>query len=520
MKRLIRLADFYGVEVEFITNDGTKKYKNVFGGLLAILSLICIAAGFIYFGLKFFNRSDSIIISNLTNTGDVSIPNITQFPFFVRLSLSGAKLIPQPEKIWRAIFNLATYDPAISSSYTREYFDLERCDLNKHFTPYYQKYLEGFIDLNTYFCINWNNRKQFDLRGDYGSANYNQVFNFRFRACSPALGDVNCGTQTEINSYLTDAFIEIRTIDSQMDSNQLNVQQEYLWGDRIGVSNTIFRRINFLYKTVSYQTDLGYIFEANSNIIFNQFDNYKVDTDLKFFLNPSDNLNYNVFCIMNVGLSKLVIKYERTYMKAQTALANIGGIIKIITTCGTVISYLISYRLFNLDLANSVLIKPNESKKSHMEVFTTSSSEALNKRTSTTHNINSINPALVKAGRNQNYVNSFHEDVLQHFCKSKEKIKFTWYEKLIPAFCIRNKMKAQLFNEKLKYAKSFMNIFSFIKSQQEFQLLKECLLSKDQYGIISAFMADDNQEVQYYRSNIMSRDHKALADLVLLNLTN
>ena len=30
MKNWIKMADFYGVEAEFITNDGSKKFKNLF----------------------------------------------------------------------------------------------------------------------------------------------------------------------------------------------------------------------------------------------------------------------------------------------------------------------------------------------------------------------------------------------------------------------------------------------------------------------------------------------------------
>lgn len=545
MRDWIKYTDFYGVDAEFINENGSKKFKNLFGGLLSIASLCLIMAGFIYFGLKFFNREDASIVTSIIQTSDVSIKNMHQFPFFIRISLSGAKLIPNPEKVWRVNLSIFTMDPAIGTSYVRKFYLIERCNLEKHFHGPFKYLVQDIQDLNTYFCIDWNG-DNFDLKGDYGGSSYNQFLSIRFRPCTEELGDGPCLNKNEMNSYLQDAFIDIRTIDISIDNKISNVAVPILYGDRIAVSNTLFKRIYFFMKSVNYITDGGYVFQSQESIEFNQVDYYRVDPDIKDFNNIQDPTTYKCFAYLNLLLNKSKYIYERVYMKIQTYLANIGGLIKIITSVGTILGYSISNRLLELELCNSVVIDSSLNSNfedSNIKFSSLSNNvnqlimhgKASDKKSDILSNTNKQTIMMIESNFDLNNIISTQKKQESQLVNSQlksnppfqiystekyKKIELNTYELLAPLSLFCNKDKGKLFDEKLKACYSYINIFNFIRAQQEFNIIKECFFEVSQKQLISSLVNQTNGgDYAIFRNAIDSKKEKNKVDMILLNLT-
>lgn len=543
MKDWIRYTDFYGADVEFITEHGSKKYKSMFGGLLSIASISLIAAGFIYFGFKFFYKEDATIITSIIQTSDVLIENLHQLPFFFRLSLSGAKLIPEPEKVWRVNLSIFTMDPAISTAYSRKFYSIERCNLEKHFVGPYQYLLKDIKDLNTYFCVDWKG-DMLNLRGDYGGSSYNQFLSIRFRPCTEELGDGPCLIKNEIDSFLQDVFLDLRTVDNIIDNKLSIAAVPILYGDRIALSNTLFRRIFFYVKSIQYQTDEGYVFQSHESLTFNQVDYYRIDPDIKDFNNIKDPTTYKCFAYLNLMLSKSKYIYERVYMKVQTYLANIGGLIKIITSFGTLLGYIFSNRLLELELCNSVVLdcsfKDNENQNILTNKLNNNKCQLIipdKISTKKSENISHANKQTIMMVESNldlsNNSNSKKQDQqlmgsqikiyspLQLYNVDKyKKIELSTYETLVPNYMICNKEKRRMFNEKLKACYSYINIFNFIKSQQELNIMKECFFEESQKQLLSGFINQSSEDnYASWREKLAIKKDKSKTDIFLLNLT-
>jgi hypothetical protein len=193
----------------------------------------------------------------------------------------------------------------------------------------------------------------YSLYGLYGDTDPYSFYNFANRPCVPELdGDV-CYNQAYIKGFLNQVFLDVRTVDFSISNFDSNPFYAVARGDRFTVSQSIFRRIWMKYKSVKYNTDLGYVFSENSENNFHQIDGYTSDVDMR---DQKTNVTPYTFLWLTMVNSSQKSIYYRTYMKAQEFLANICGIIKTIMILASFLNYTISKKLYY-----SLLINTNES---------------------------------------------------------------------------------------------------------------------------------------------------------------
>lgn len=499
MKDFIRLCDFNGVEAQFHTGKESKTFKNIFGGVLSIMCFIGIVAAIIYFFLQFINRKSLTLMTNIITTENIKIYDFHDYPIFFRVSTSSAVPLDNPSSIWKSTANLATMDPAVNSSYTRIFFPVEPCDLQTHYTKYSELIQASVPDFSTYFCINWGNFT-LNLTGSYGSPTFNQALNLRIRSCADEIGDI-CSNSSYVSSTLKDALLDIRVLDVMIDNSNVDVQNNYIYGERIGISNSVYRRILISFREIQYESDFGFVFESKTVLSFNQYETYRTETDLRSYnSNRSDISNYKVFAWANIIASKTKSIHQRSYLKAQSALANVGGIIQVLITLTTVIGYPISKSLYELELINSISLSQeraeimkdtvcydvNEAhgkvmysskfqltKLEHKDSFSQEFAQSkINMNIN--HNLTPIkqrNFDLIDNNNNKIKPRNFEDELNLHL--KSQKLNLYLHEILLPKFCFCDHKKKHFYEAKLKAANEAISIFNYIKMSQEFNNLKQ-----------------------------------------------
>lgn len=116
------------------------------------------------------------------------------------------------------------------------------------------------------------------------------------------------------------------------------------------VSNQSYRELHVFLKQVSFKKDRGLIFTNYKQKDYIQLDFVK---DMNIFV-PK-----NEFCSITLKISNRIDLYLLRYRKLQNTIADIGGVLKVITVIGTVLTFIYSRNKYDLDLINSLFYIPN-----------------------------------------------------------------------------------------------------------------------------------------------------------------
>lgn len=353
--RMLSDLDFYSSDAKLRIQNGRLNFKTWFGGLLSFFTLLLIISSISFFLNRFFSRKEEIVVSNDVFTNEVQIENFSNYPFMIRISDSNGIVRTNPSRIWKFVLsywwterNLT--DPSQNQVQKLEFIDMVKCDIKEknHFNPEFVELFQNQTDIDTFMCPDY--KKNYSLFGIYGDTNPFSYLHFYLRPCIKSIDNIECESDATIKNYLSAAYLDFRTINYAMNSHSKKPYNNIVHSERLLFSNTIFRRIWMYYKTIYYNTDFGIVFESIQKDKFFQIDSFKNDIDVRV-VSGSGNVP---FSFLRMTLSNLNVSsiYNRSYIKAMDFLANIGGIIKGLTTIGFILNYIISEKLFNLHLIN------------------------------------------------------------------------------------------------------------------------------------------------------------------------
>ena len=478
---MLKKVDIFGPNLSLKSKEGSDQYQTSYGGILSIFVFIATSAIGSFFLFVFFQRQESTLISSFKTSELGYIKDFGNFPLMVKFTQPGSLEFPIPEQTWRFYPLLYQMDPLISTKYNLTRVDYDRCTYDR-FPGFVTLIREHVKDIESYFCFDFKN-SIFNLTGTYGSPNFNQFFSLRLRGCFESNENGKpCLSPDEVDKYMNYIFLDLRILNANIDhTKEYPVQYEIL-GQRVPLSNTVFKRIQFYINTVDYSTDYGYIFESIDTIHINQFNYYSLDIDLKKYEDPSDISYYKLFAIINFMNNPFIYSYKRTYMKAQTLLANIGGIIKGVTIISQILIFFVSNKLLDLELANQVvfplqkLILEEDYEKSVMK-----SSKLAQLDASKNPVVKLQNESTLKQKQNTLSLN---------------KIKLRLHEIILPTSCYCNKTKKNQFLKQLSIVYSKLSINNLLKQLQEIEGIKRCLFTNDELKLFEKeFERDDIQSL-------------------------
>lgn len=355
LKHLITFADILSNKPELRSSEQYLRFKTVYGGTLTILIVMLIIAASISFGLDLLQRKNSTITYNLLPADETNRAEVGDFPYMVALLDNGLKLLPEEDRWYSFLSETWDFYPqnstdgTIQMALTRKKILTERCNIDKHFG----KYRELFKDvpyLNHHYCLVPG--QNVTTYGLYGSTKPNNFIDHWISTCvnNTALNKTDCYSREQSKARLVNTYISYVFLDTAIDHNDVeNPTKVVLRSEILPVSSSIYKRIFFYLRTISYKTDYGFIFQDIKEELIFQVSDSKENVDLR----PEGTVPGS-FALISVLMDKYNNFYFRKYYKGQNFLADMGGIIKGLMIIGTCLNFLISEEFYFIDLIKSL----------------------------------------------------------------------------------------------------------------------------------------------------------------------
>jgi hypothetical protein len=350
MNQLIISSDIIGLNPSILI-DYKRKHSTLFGGIISILSIISIILISLFFITDFLGKKQSSVIYNYEQSRYVQ-RNLSQYPYTLRLATPVGGLIPDSfyyvhSELWKMkSFNLSGQ---VILNATRVVLVQEKCDINKHLGQY-RNLFENVAYLNDSYCP-VASANDLDVRTPYGeSIDFNFIQHYVVKCNNDTSKNItNCSPMDKINSNLGNVFLSMNFLEYSLDHTDLiSPGKISLRSEIIPMSSSIFSRVWFYITNIKYFSDDGFIFESKK-----YFDYFKISRP-KFTYNLVGSVVPNSISVVTFTMENSFEIYEKKYMKVQSFLANVGGIIEAIWICAQIISYLICKMLYDTDLISSL----------------------------------------------------------------------------------------------------------------------------------------------------------------------
>ena len=364
LKKYFLLIDMYGNTANF-TIKGNKTYQTFYGSIVTLFSYIIILIFFIIFSKQIiYHSKPNVIISDLIDPSPLHYLFSNQFIWTISL-----QYLNYSNYIDETVYNLDAY-VYISNKLENGKTNVTKINLNpvKCSTYSFKSLPEYFnnLPLDNLYCVNLTG---IELRGVYMEDKWTSI-DFKFMKCKNTTYKNICKGPDEIENALKGGYVGIFASDYQIiPTKYKNPVQMY--GINLFTSFTVHNYKDYwiYYQTKQIKTDKGFIFDS---IITETYLAYE-STSESYDYRESDN-----FLTVYIRKSTNRKLYERNYLKFQDIAANIGGIIKIITLMGEIITYYIKKTLyknfilqfFNLDEEKYEEIKKNDVKNNSLHLET------------------------------------------------------------------------------------------------------------------------------------------------------
>ncbi|CAD8071177.1 unnamed protein product [Paramecium sonneborni] len=331
---------------------------------------------------------------------------------------------------------------------------IEPCNMS-HFTTDLQKEYFKTIRFGGVQCINRDYLKMNPpvLKGQFNALEYKYLY-IQFTTCKNTTNQQNCAPQEEIDDVLQAGHYNVYKTDylSQLDHPGQPYKQ-IITNEFTGFSSSTSKTIVQQYRIIQTKTDEGLIWEE---------ENIQRNIQQTEWREISDFYNQQYLVLHIVRLDFKQTNNLRTYIKLQTILAKLGGILQIFIMFVAIISKPIIENLMKLEIANS-LFRFDQLEK---EVQTQTKTQVIQteREFQSPMNIENKQNEILNNRKNQKLNNSFIDTFLIIFGLQKEK-------------------NQQFLKAKKKIIKN-LDIVTILKRLQEIDLLKKILFTKEQIEIL------------------------------------
>lgn len=210
------------------------------------------------------------------------------------------------------------------------------------FNKRYQKLFEKRKFNNLYCVKNFT----YNIYGTFLHDKYSFLI-FDFYQCKNSTSNGNkCKPQEKIDYYLNSTFISVEFTDISINPSNYSYPDTPILGETYStIGSNFYKEMHIYLKSVLFKSDIGLMFTSI------QEDNY-LQLD---YINDMLALQVrDMFCSFTLKISNPIDVYKRTYIKFQTTLANIGGIIKGISLIGFIITFFYSKTSYEQRLVNQI----------------------------------------------------------------------------------------------------------------------------------------------------------------------
>ncbi|KAM3140759.1 hypothetical protein pb186bvf_007164 [Paramecium bursaria] len=238
-----------------------------------------------------------------------------------------------------------------SFQYDKQEIQFSLCDDQNN-----SQFSEIQVKTNIY-CINWHNNQTLSLGGEQEI--YIQL---DFNTCVNNTNNTQCKSQEEINNSLKSTYLILETSTIELDihnqTKAFSSQKQYI---KTLISSDTFKQLNYYYKPVLVQTDIGLI--GKSNIIEKGLSYYQHNEIMD--IHPSNN-----FFTAKIKLTNTQSENYRSYPKLQNILAEIGGLWNILFLIMKYIQYPLSVLSYKIFLLNQLFNFEGQEENENEDSFT------------------------------------------------------------------------------------------------------------------------------------------------------
>ncbi|KAL4454666.1 hypothetical protein ABPG74_021871 [Tetrahymena malaccensis] len=360
--------DIYGIPIR-VNFKNQEIHKTSFGAFLSLIIFIITGLALYFYGQELFNKNSPIVITSeqyVKNPQRMDFDKVQQMlvmgfnnstgatvydPSVIQVSASISQL--------KKIYNQTTqgYQNFLQSTSLR----VRPCSKQDIRVDSMQSYFNN-LPLSNYFCFDDN--QEVYIEGDYSGDVYSKVDVF-FTQCknSTSPGSVVCKPQDQIDKLTSNLFFLTYMIDKIVDPNNLDNPFSY-------------QGVNLETQTSAQQSQQftaffeNYYIQSDTGLITKQLNEVR---DFLFVQSRSDNLYGKPGLIIQFTLRPYKNKQlfmQRRYMKFSDLVAQLGGIIKLLTLIGFAISYPFARLHLNKEIINSIFdfeFAQDEKKQSQTE---------------------------------------------------------------------------------------------------------------------------------------------------------
>jgi hypothetical protein len=359
----ISFIDFLGTKPT-LNIRGKTGYQTLFGGLLSIVVFCLLMAGAGYFINQLLSKTNFTIIQS-EEYSPLGFMDWTNNEFAVTLVDRIGQQIPEADRIYSISAFWFHYEEVKTSSGSimntkMKFFDMEYCDLNKHFSNSTNLWKDEKF-LSTSYCL----PKDVPLNTSqvYGSTG-NKGITLWLTRCLNTTTKKNCFSPERVEKELENVIVMTRFknyyFDHKVDGD---TGIPYIYTHTPSVSSTVYIRFWYDMQNIEYVTDDS-LFLSSSNVRqYNTLGDLKQTTDL-----TKDTVIPGTFATLLINMHSMKKNVKKNYYKFQNMLADLGGLMKGILTVAGVINMYFSDKLYfnfiiNQNLNSLVELKSNQQEK-------------------------------------------------------------------------------------------------------------------------------------------------------------
>lgn len=470
---------------------GNKKHYNIFSGIIGLINCLATLSFSVYFFLEFFQKRNptSYYYNRYVKDAGLYPLNHTSLFHFITfektiLDLNSVTIIGISSFTSNPQENLSTFRHWIYDNCTKR--DLE---LMKNTVENKDKFLNGFcvnkiwsVEDQRYYTQGEEKFKYPHLR--YGASSpKNEYYNIIVEICRDDVPfrKAHCSEPQSTKEILTDQGIELNFMEHVIDIGRFSNPIEttiYTIVDKLFSDSFTKNHLNF--NPAIVRTHSGMLFEEvteEKTFVFSQ--NEKVTTI---------NKDTKILCEFLFSMQNRLQVYERTYIRIQDVLANIGGVSRIIFGLAIFIDSFFHKFIVLEDTRKlcSTILSKEENKKKKVPI-----------KTLMTHKIIAeMNiPQLNITNKNCESIGSlnFYSTNKEIYTSQKWFRKITLLDYIKKAFCVSSKNKKNLF---------YVHICNLRKDYLNEEFL--CRLFLEKHFRKNLKEREECQELQNLRDSIQS----------------
>jgi hypothetical protein len=528
IKYLLKSIDIFGEKVELNLNLKNTS-QTIVGGIFTLITIGFVLVGAWLIGRDIiYHEAPLVILEDQLFSHRPKLNLDSQnLPIAITLQDYDQKSWIIPNYFKFEIFESVVYNNNMTSY--AFFYNYTLCK-KENFPNYSNEYFDK-SGLANYLCVENQN---FTIQGYWDDILIRQLY-VRIRLCNNETDGGGCAPFYEIKNFIDKQPIAWSIY---FQNSIINIQKpdpisSYTMAMYKNVRLSVYRHYSIFIKPQTVKTDTGFIFEDYKKSSCLSYDSDYIDeSDFKPNLPLVD-------IIINVAEHQII--YNRSYIKLQSIIANLGGLLKTAMVVSYILSFYFSKIKIYQKIANRILdfsekhnnklgsIVKCDSQIKFIEVspnkplFSPGIKDNLDFRMNNIHKSNEV--VIVKLEANEKYKtnlknnlnnphsnNSPQEDNnnnFQNFLKSHNKIKFSTYD-VVKYLCCYFRINSKSFKEQKyrfyrntkKYVFEKLDVRNIIQSIEEFEMLKKIILDEIQLYLFQLVTKKRVNEFELENSSI------------------